>query len=58
MRRIDDLISDVGYILDCLKALRSICETEHDCNTCAKTCEYRQWGVQVTYNCPLWESEE
>lgn len=26
-----------------------------DCNTCTKTCDYRQWGRQVTYNCPLWD---
>ena len=58
MIRLDDAIRDVGYILDCLKALRSIWETGHDCNTCTKTCDYRQWGRQVTWNCPLWEGEE
>ena len=58
MSRLDDLISDVEYILDCLKALRNFCETGHDCNTCTKTCDYRQWGRQVTYNCPLWEGKQ
>ena len=42
MSRLDDAISDVGYILDCLYALRNIWETGHDCNTCTKTCEYRE----------------
>lgn len=58
MSRLDDVISDVACILDHLMVLRSIFETGHDCNTCAKTCDYRQWGRQVTWNCPLWEGEE
>lgn len=55
--RLDDAISDVEYIIDCLRALRSIKENGHDCNTCTKKCDSRRWGRRVTYNCPLWEGE-
>ena len=57
MTRLDGAINDVRYILNCLETLRNIWETGRDCNTCTATCKYRQWGRQVTYNCPLWEGD-
>ena len=40
MGRIDDVIADQAYILDCLIALRNIYKTGN-CNECSQqTCEY------------------
>ena len=54
MSRLDDVIVDVAYVLDTLRAYRDIAKTGC-CNDCRrKDCEYRpQWGEMVRYNCPL-----
>lgn len=56
MSRLEDLISDISYVLDTLRAYRDIAKTGC-CNTCyRKDCEYRpQWGDMVRYNCPHYE---
>ena len=59
MSRLDDAISDVAYILNALIAYRNIIQAGN-CNDCGKRkdCEYLpQWGEQVRYNCPFFESE-
>ena len=59
MSRIDDVIADQAYILDCLIALRNICRTGN-CNECdQQTCEYMPVpGQQVRYNCPFFKRKE
>ena len=57
MSRLDDVISDVGYILDCLKTLRNI-ESLGCCNSCEimKDCEYKpEWGQLSRFNCPFYK---
>ena len=61
MSRLDDVIRDVGYILDCLMALRNIHQSGC-CNDCAmgpgshNPCGYRPMpGQMVRYNCPFYE---
>ena len=56
MSRLDDVIVDVAYVLDTLRAYRSIVQTGC-CNSCRrKDCEYRPvWGEMVRYNCPHYE---
>lgn len=56
MSRIDDVIADVGYILDSLIAYRMITKTGN-CNQCIKRdCKYRPLpGEVVRYNCPFLE---
>ncbi len=56
MSRLEDLISDISYVLDTLRAYQDIAETGC-CNDChKKDCEYRpQWGEMVRYNCPHYE---
>jgi len=59
MLRLDQEIARQAYILDCLRALRSIYETG-DCNICAskKDCEYvPKPGQMVRYNCPFYKAE-
>ena len=58
MSKLDDAITDMAYILNCLIALRDIWDTGRECNTCNRksNCEYVPYlGQQVRYNCPLWE---
>lgn len=59
MSRIDDIISDQAYILDCLMTLRDIFASG-DCNECsAKHCEYApKPGQMVRYNCPFFKRNE
>lgn len=59
MSRIDDVIADQAYILDCLIALRNIYKTG-DCNNCRQqNCEYiPDPGQQVRYNCPFFKRKE
>ena len=60
MEKLDKTIADVGYILDCLIALRNIIGSGC-CNDCkaAKDCAYiPEWGMQVRYNCPFYERAE
>ena len=60
MSRLDDVISDVAYILDTLMAYRNIVDSG-DCNMCAKknTCEYvPKPGQLVRYNCPFYKRAE
>ena len=59
MSRIDDVIADQAYILDCLIALRNICRTGN-CNECdQQACEYMpDPGQQVRYNCPFFKRKE
>ena len=56
MSRLDDVIVDVAYVLDTLRAYRNIVQAGC-CNSCRrKDCEYRpQWGDVVRYNCPHYE---
>ena len=54
MSRLDDAIADVAYVLDSLMALRTIYQTDGECNTCAKrkTCEYvPRAGELIRFNC-------
>lgn len=54
MSRLDEIISNTAYTLDCLMALRKIYESGN-CNECkiAKDCPYApKPGQQVRYNCP------
>ena len=57
MDRLDDTISQVAYILDCLKALREIQESG-SCNDCKCTTECQfvpKMGGLVRFNCPFYE---
>ena len=58
--RLDKIISDVGYVLDCLMTLRRI-QNSGDCNDCAmlhSQCRYApKSGEQVRYNCPFYSRE-
>lgn len=59
MRKLDDTIGIVAYILDTLIAYRNITALGN-CNDCGKKkdCEYLpQCGEQVRYNCPFFERE-
>lgn len=58
MDKLNNAIADTAYILDCLRALRSIYETG-DCNNCeAKDCGYKpRVGQMVRYNCPFYEKD-
>ena len=54
MSKLDDIIAQKAYELDCLMAYRTI-EVSGDCNTCVarKDCEYvPKAGQLVRYNCP------
>ena len=60
MNRIDNIIADLAYILDSLRALREI-QAAGNCNTCAgsRACEYcPKPGQQVRYNCPFYKEVE
>lgn len=60
MNRIDNIIEDLAYILDSLRALREI-QAAGNCNTCAgrRECEYcPRPGQLVRYNCPFYKEEE
>lgn len=54
--KIDDLISDVAYILDCLRFTKTVGEL-NNCNTCLnRSCQYRpKPGESVRYNCPHYD---
>ena len=57
MSRLDDTISQVAYILDCLKALREI-QKSGSCNDCKNSmqCKFTpNLGDLVRYNCPFYE---
>lgn len=56
MSRLDDVIVDVAYVLDTLRAYRDIAKSG-SCNSCfRKNCECRPaWGEMVRYNCPHYE---
>ena len=59
MNRIDKLISETGYLLDCLTAYRNIVESG-GCNDCKTrmTCKYvPKVGELVRYNCPFYKTE-
>ena len=56
MGKLDDTISQVAYILDCLRALREIQESG-SCNDCKHSMECRfapKMGGLVRYNCPYY----
>ena len=59
MNRIDNIISDVAYILDSLIALRNI-QSLNSCNTCLnKGCRYKpKPGQMVRFNCPHYDERE
>ena len=57
MDRLDNIISDLKYLLDTLIVYRSIVGSG-DCNVCKakKGCKYvPRLGQQVRYNCPFYE---
>lgn len=57
--RLDNAISEMAYILDCLIVYREIIKTG-DCNECMKKneCKYApKAGRMVRYNCPFFERE-
>ena len=57
MDRLDNAISDVGYLFDCLRAYRNIVKSGN-CNDCRlqKTCDNcPKPGQLVRYNCPFYE---
>lgn len=59
MNRLDRLISETAYFLDCLRAYRNIVESGC-CNDCKirKTCKYvPKAGELVRYNCPFYKTE-
>lgn len=59
MSRLDDAISDVAYIFDCLMALREI-HNSGSCNDCEtrSICKCKpKPGQMVRYNCPFWAKE-
>lgn len=54
--KLNETIADVSYVLDCLRALRNICESG-DCNNCkvSNACEVKpKAGQMVRYNCPFY----
>jgi len=61
MDRLNNIISEIGYVLDCLRNLKDIYKTG-DCNNCnTKECYVKpKPGQMVRYNCPFYikESEE
>lgn len=60
MSRLDDMISDVAYILDTLIAYRRI-EQSGCCNDCQNrySCEHTpRPGELVRYNCPFYKRKE
>ena len=59
MSKLDDTISTVAHILDCLMVYRNIVESG-DCNTCKnKDCQWKpKLGQLVRYNCPHYKAEE
>lgn len=54
--RLDNIIADIAYILDSLRALREI-QQLNNCNICQnKNCQYRpKPGQMVRYNCPHYD---
>lgn len=58
MNKLENTITYVGYIFDCLTALRNILETG-DCNNCkVKNCIYKpKVGQMVRYNCPFYKKD-
>ena len=61
MSRLDEVIGNMGYILDCLRALRNIQQTGscNDCRGMKEKCGYRpKPGQMVRYNCPFYQKEE
>lgn len=59
MARLDQLITNQAYILDCLRGLRDIYNTG-DCNICKnKDCGYMpKAGQMVRYNCPFYKADK
>ena len=62
MSRLDESISNIAYILDCLMDLRNIHDSGNcnDCKTSVKlVCPYKpKPGQQVRYNCPFYAKGE
>ena len=59
MNRLDKIIDDIRYTLECLTVLREIQETG-DCNICKnRECTYRpSYGQLPRYNCPFYIKPE
>ena len=59
MSKLDDIIAQKAYELDCLMALRNIYQTK-DCNECKnRDCGYMpKPGQMVRYNCPFFEEKK
>ena len=55
---LDEVISNIAYVLDSLTLLRRMQQTG-DCNTCRnKSCGYiPKPGQLVRYNCPFYKAE-
>lgn len=58
MDTLNNLIAIYGYILDCLRALRDICDSG-SCNDCGvKKCIYKPKAGQIArYNCPFYKAK-
>ena len=60
VKRLDDVIADVAYVLDSLRLLRDICESGN-CNDCkwGRSCiDAPKAGQLARYNCPFYDREE
>lgn len=58
MARLDAVIADQRYILECLELLRKI-EKSGNCHTCDnKECNCKpEWGEMIRYNCPCYKEK-
>ena len=56
--RLDNVIADQRYILECLELLRRIQESGN-CHTCFnKECNCKpEWGEMIRYNCPCYKEK-
>ena len=59
MDRLDEIITNTAYVLDCLMSLRNI-QNSGSCNECIfKVCPYKpNPGALVRYNCPHYVRKE
>lgn len=55
--RLDNVIADQRYVLECLELLRKIQESGN-CHTCDnQKCDCKpEWGEMIRYNCPYYKN--